>query len=105
MECQVKGRIRDATVGSVRMKVLITGGAGYIGSTIASACSDAGITPVILDSLVTGRRELRAGSALYQGGLGDGPLIDRIFAEHPGIGAVIHCAALVVVPDSVSDPV
>jgi len=87
------------------MKVLITGGAGYIGSTIASACSDAGITPVILDSLVTGRREFAAGSAFYQGDIADGPLIDRIFAEHPGIGAVIHCAALVVVPDSVSDPV
>jgi UDP-glucose 4-epimerase len=87
------------------MKVLITGGAGYIGSTIASACSDARITPVILDSLVTGRREFAAGSAFYQGDMADGPLIDRIFAEHPGIGAVIHCAALVVVPDSVSDPV
>ena len=37
------------------MKVLIAGGAGYIGSTIASACSDAGISPVVLDSLVTGR--------------------------------------------------
>jgi UDP-glucose 4-epimerase len=87
------------------MKVLITGGAGYIGSTIASACSDAGITPVILDSLVTGRREFAARSAFYQGDMADGPLIDRIFAEHPGIGAVVHCAALVVVPDSVSDPV
>ena len=39
------------------MKVLIAGGAGYIGSTVASACLDAGISPVILDSLVTGRRE------------------------------------------------
>jgi UDP-glucose 4-epimerase len=87
------------------MKVLITGGAGYIGSTIASACSDAGITPVILDSLVTGRREFAAGGAFYQGDIADGPLIDRIFAEHPGIGAAIHCAALVVVPDSVADPV
>ena len=87
------------------MKILITGGAGYIGSTIASACSDAGITPVILDSLVTGRREFAAGRAFYQGDIADGPLIDRIFAEHPGIGAVIHCAALVVVPDSVSDPI
>jgi UDP-glucose 4-epimerase len=44
------------------MKVMIAGGAGYIGSTIAYACSDAGISPVILDSLVTGRRELRRGS-------------------------------------------
>jgi len=87
------------------MKVLITGGAGYIGSTIASACSDAGITPVILDSLVTGRREFAPQGAFYQGDIADGALIDRIFAEHPGIGAVIHCAALVVVPDSVADPV
>ena len=87
------------------MKVLIAGGAGYIGSTIASACSDAGISPVILDSLVTGRREFAAGRAFYQGDMADGPLIDRIFAEHRDIDAVIHCAALIVVPDSVADPV
>ena len=86
------------------MEVLIAGGAGYIGSTIASACSDVGISPVILDSLVTGRREFAAGRAFYQGDIADGPLIDRIFAEHPGIGAVIHCAALIVVPDSVRQP-
>ena len=87
------------------MKVLIAGGAGYIGSTIASACSDAGIVPVILDSLVTGRPEFAAGGAFYQGDIADGPLVDRVFAEHPDIGAVIHCAALIVVPDSVADPV
>jgi UDP-glucose 4-epimerase len=87
------------------MKVLIAGGAGYIGSTIASACSDAGISPVILDSLVTGRREFTAGRDFYEGDIADGRLIDRIFAEHADIGAVIHCAALIVVPDSVRDPV
>ncbi len=87
------------------MNVLIAGGAGYIGSTIAYACSDAGISPVILDSLVTGRRELSAGLSFYQGDIADGGLIDRTFAEHPDIAAVIHCAALIVVPDSVADPV
>jgi len=87
------------------MKVLIAGGAGYIGSTVASACSDTGITPVILDSLVTGRREFTAGRAFYEGDIADGPLVDRIFAEHPDISAVVHCAALIVVPDSVADPV
>ena len=87
------------------MKVLIAGGAGYIGSTVASACLDAGISPVILDSLVTGRREFTAGRVFYQGDIADGPLVDRIFAEHPDIGAVIHCAALIVVPYSVADPV
>ncbi len=87
------------------MKVLIAGGAGYLGSTIASACSDAGISPVILDSLVTGRREFAAGRAFYAGDIADGSLVDCIFAEHPDIDAVIHCAALIVVPDSVADPV
>ncbi|MEU0036639.1 UDP-glucose 4-epimerase GalE [Streptomyces sp. NPDC006333] len=86
------------------MKVLISGGAGYIGSTVASACLDAGITPVILDSLVTGRREFTEGRTFYRGDIADGVLVDRIFAEHPGIEAVVHCAALIVVPDSVGDP-
>ena len=86
------------------MKVLIAGGAGYVGSTIASACLDAGIEPVILDSLVTGRREFVAGRPFYAGDIADGPLVDRVFAEHPDIGAAIHCAALIVVPDSVADP-
>jgi UDP-glucose 4-epimerase len=87
------------------MKVLIAGGAGYIGSTIASACLDAGITPVILDSLVTGRREFAAGRVLHEGDIADGGVVDRVFGEHPDIHAVIHCAALIVVPDSVADPV
>jgi UDP-glucose 4-epimerase len=94
-----------ATAAGGTVKVLIAGGAGYIGSTIASACSDAGIVPVILDSLVTGRREFTAGRAFYEGDISDGALIDRVFAEHPDIYAVIHCAALIVVPDSVADPV
>ncbi|MGW3343053.1 UDP-glucose 4-epimerase GalE [Nonomuraea rubra] len=87
------------------MRVLISGGAGYIGSTIASACLDAGIDPVILDSLVTGRREFADGRVFYEGDISDGPLIDKIFAENPDIEAVIHCAALIVVPDSVADPI
>lgn len=87
------------------MKVLISGGAGYIGSTVASACLEAGHIPVILDSLVTGRREFTEGREFYQGDIADGALVDRIFAEHPEIEAVVHCAALIVVPDSVADPV
>jgi UDP-glucose 4-epimerase len=86
------------------VKVLITGGAGYIGSTIASACLDSGITPVILDSLVTGRREFTEGRLFYEGDVKNGELIDRIFIDHPDIFAVVHCAALIVVPESVADP-
>jgi UDP-glucose 4-epimerase len=85
-------------------KVLITGGAGYIGSTTASACADAGITPVILDDLSTGRAEFTTGRAFYRGDIVDGRLLDRIFAEHPEITAAIHCAARIVVPESVALP-
>jgi UDP-glucose 4-epimerase len=87
------------------VKVLIAGGAGYVGSTIASACLDAGIDVVIMDSLVTGRREFVAGREFYEGDIADGSLVDRIFAEHRDIYAVLHCAALIVVSDSVADPV
>ncbi len=87
------------------MKVLIAGGAGFIGSTIASACLDAGITPVIVDNLVTGRREFTEGRISYEGDISDGALIGKVFAEHPDITAAIHCAALIVVPESVSRPI
>jgi UDP-glucose 4-epimerase len=60
---------------------------------------------VILDNLVTGRREFAVGREFYQGDIADGALVDRVFAEHPDIYAVVHCAALIVVPDSVADPV
>lgn len=86
------------------MKFLITGGAGYIGSTIASALEDTGHTPVILDSLVTGRPEFVRGRIFYQGDIADGALVERIFREHPDIYATVHCAALIVVPESVSQP-
>src|SRR5580700_6571393 len=89
--------------GSIR-KILITGGAGYIGSTVASACADRGITPVILDNLTTGRAEFIQGHPFFEGDICDGPLLDKVFAEHPDIYAVVHCAALIVVPDSVTDP-
>jgi UDP-glucose 4-epimerase len=87
------------------VKVLVSGGAGFIGSTIASAAIDAGLTPVILDSLVTGKREFTSGRIFYHGDICDGSLVDAIFADHPDITAAVHCAALIVVPQSVSDPV
>ncbi|MFE0463052.1 UDP-glucose 4-epimerase GalE [Kitasatospora sp. NPDC058965] len=86
------------------MKVLITGGAGFIGSTVATACLEHGITPVLLDDLHTGAAEFTEGRIFYRGDIADGALLDRIFAEHPEIGAAVHCAALIVVPESVADP-
>ena len=85
------------------MKILITGGAGYIGSTVASACEDAGHDVVILDDFSTGKREFIQDRPLYEGDIADGALVDKVFAEHR-IDAVVHCAAKIVVPESVADP-
>lgn len=86
------------------MKVLVTGGAGYIGSTICSALVDHGHTPIILDSLVTGREEFTRSHIFYKGDIADRSLLEKIFREHPEIVATIHCAALIVVPESVARP-
>jgi len=86
------------------LKVLITGGAGFIGSTVASACEQAGHEPVLLDDLSTGLAAFALGRPLYVGDAGDPALIDRILSEHPDLDAVVHCAAKIVVPDSVAKP-
>jgi UDP-glucose 4-epimerase len=86
------------------LKVLITGGAGFIGSTVSSALLDRGHTPVILDNLVTGRETFTEGRLFYPGDVCDGALVDQIFADHPDISATVHCAGLIVVPESVQQP-
>ena len=86
------------------MKVLITGGAGYIGSTVASALEDGGHMPVIIDSLVTGQRAFTEGHIFYQGDVADKELLKRVFTDHPDVDATVHCAALIVVPESVEQP-
>lgn len=86
------------------MKALITGGAGYIGSTVASACLDEGIAAIIVDDLSTGRREFVRNREFFFGDVADAALMSRIFTEHPDIFAVVHCAAKTVVPESVTKP-
>jgi UDP-glucose 4-epimerase len=86
------------------MKFLITGGAGYIGSTICSALEDAGHTPILLDSLVTGRREFTRGRNFYHADIADTAALERIFKDHPDIHATVHCAALILVPESTQKP-
>ena len=86
------------------MKVLVTGGAGYIGSTTAKALEQAGHTPVILDSLLTGPRAFVEGRVFYEGDIADRPLLQRIVDEHPDIDCTIHMAARIVVPESVEKP-
>ena len=84
--------------------VLVTGGAGYIGSTICSALEDAGHYPVVLDSLVNGDTAMIGSRPFYRGDISDPKVIATIFADHPDISCCIHCAALAIVPDSVERP-
>jgi UDP-glucose 4-epimerase len=86
------------------VKVLITGGAGYIGSTVASACADAGHQPIVLDDLSTGRVEFADRFPFYRADVADREVLERIYDDHPDLAAVVHCAAKIVVPDSVADP-
>ncbi|MCB2084096.1 MAG: NAD-dependent epimerase/dehydratase family protein, partial [Sphingomonadaceae bacterium] len=84
--------------------VLVTGGAGYIGSHAVLALRDAGWQVAVIDNLVTGFRfAVPDDVPFYEGDIEDQALLARIFAEQ-GTGAVMHFAGSVVVPESVSDP-
>ena len=86
------------------MAVLVTGGAGYIGSHMVLALVDAGEEVVVLDDLSTGfARAVHPKARFVQGDVADETLVRRLIAEH-GVDAVIHFAARIVVPDSVADP-
>jgi UDP-glucose 4-epimerase len=86
------------------MKVLVTGGAGYIGSVTAKALEEAGHVPVILDSLLTGPKVFVRDRIFYEGDIADRELLARIVEEHPDLDATIHMAARIVVPESVELP-
>ena len=84
--------------------VLVTGGAGYIGSHAVLALRDAGWPVAVIDNLVTGFRfAVPDGVPLYEGDIADAALMARIFAEQ-GVAAIMHFAGSVVVPESVADP-
>jgi UDP-glucose 4-epimerase len=86
------------------MTVLVTGGAGYIGSHMVFELLDAGEQVVVLDNLSTGfRRAVPDGVPLIVGDTGDQVLGSRLIREHD-VQAIIHFAAFLIVPDSVRDP-
>jgi len=86
------------------MSVLVTGGAGYIGSHMTYALIDRGEAVVVLDDLSTGVRDLVSEKAAFvQGDAGDQAAVRRIIQDH-GVDSVIHFAGSIVVPESVSDP-
>ncbi len=86
------------------MSVLVTGGAGYIGSHMALELLDGGEAVVVLDNLSTGlARAVPKGATLVVGDVGDQPLVRRVVDSH-GVTSIIHFAGSIVVPDSVADP-
>jgi UDP-glucose 4-epimerase len=86
------------------VKVLVTGGAGYIGSTTAKALEEAGHVPVVLDSLLSGPRAFVGDRIFYEGDIADRALLSRVVEEHPDLDCTIHMAARIIVPESVEQP-
>ncbi len=84
-------------------KVLVVGGAGYIGSHMVKMLLEHGHAVVTLDNLSTGFREAVLGGEFVEGDIGDRALLDRLLPEH-GFDAVMHFAAFIQVGESVQDP-
>lgn len=89
---------------SDRLTVLVTGGAGYIGSHAVLALLDAGWPVVVIDNLSTGFDWAVPDSAtLVKGDVGDQALVERVLSEHK-VGAIMHFAGSIIVPESVENP-
>jgi UDP-arabinose 4-epimerase len=84
-------------------RVLVTGGAGYIGSHACKALAEAGYTPITFDNLSFGHREAVRWGPFEEGDLSDRPALERIIRSH-GIDSVIHFAALAYVGESMIEP-
>jgi len=91
-----------------KVPVLVTGGAGYIGSHAVLALKDGGWPVAVIDNLSTGFRfAVPDGVPLYAGDIADANLLARIFAEQGmggGTGAIMHFAGSIIVPESVENP-
>jgi UDP-glucose 4-epimerase len=83
--------------------ILVTGGAGYIGSHVVRQLGQAGEPLVVLDNLGRGFRQAVTAGTLIVGDVGDKALVSRLLAEH-GVDTVMHFAAHTIVPESVADP-
>ena len=86
------------------MSVLVTGGAGYIGSHVVLELLKAGEEPIVLDDLSTGFREAVPDVVKFvRGDVGDQKLVTQVIAEN-GVEAIIHLAGSIVAPNSVRGP-
>ena len=87
-----------------KLPVLVTGGAGYIGSHAVLALKDAGWPVAVIDDLSNGAREIVPGGvAFFEGSIADRALVDDILGRE-AIGAIMHFAGSIVVPESVEQP-
>lgn len=85
------------------MTILVTGGAGYIGSHVVRQLGERGEQVVVLDNLTTGFRSAVLYGQLIEGHTGDTDLVSRILKEH-AVETILHFAAHTIVPESVADP-
>lgn len=93
-----------STLSSRPFPVLVTGGAGYIGSHAVLALRDAGWPVVVIDNLVTGFRWAVPDDVPFiEGDIGDEALVSEVLRDH-GIGAIMHFAGSIIVPESVENP-
>ena len=83
--------------------ILVTGGAGYIGSHVVQQLAAAGERIIVLDNLGRGFRQAVTAGELIVGDVGDFPLVSRLLAEHK-VDTVMHFAAHTIVPESVAEP-
>ncbi len=92
-----------AQSGSDKGKILVTGGAGYIGSHVVRQLAQAGEEIVVLDNLTTGFRSAVTQGTLVVGDTGDRNLVSRLLADHK-VSSILHFAAHTIVPESVTNP-
>ena len=86
------------------MNILVTGGAGYIGSHCCKALAACGHRPIVFDSLVKGRRENVRWGELVRGDIGDTEALEACMERHR-VDAVMHFAAFIEVAESMADPI
>lgn len=96
-------RLDDRLSASSGRSVLVTGGAGYVGSHVCMTLSEAGFRPVVYDNLTNGHAAFVQWGPLERGDIRDGGRLDEVIAKHQPV-AILHFAALIEVGESVKEP-
>ena len=87
------------------VKILVTGGAGYIGSITSAELLAAGHEVVVIDNLYQGHRQaVPEDAAFIQGDVRDADVVARLFREHKGIDGIMHFASYTLVGESMQKP-